>query len=188
MAGKIFNKGVLILSGYLGWRYAYDKPLGLSITLAFEQSYAMIEGDSASVAELLSILSAIGEIPLKQNLAVTGSISQDGIVQPIGGINEKIEGFFEVCKLKNMLDGKHGVVMPRRNMNNLILNDEVKKAVEEKKFNIYCIDTIDDAIEIFTGMKAGRKLKKGYKKDTFHWIVDTKLRKISKLAQKRETK
>jgi len=188
MAGKIFNKSVLILSGYLGWRYAYDKPLGISITLAFEQSYAMIEGDSASVAELLSILSAIGEIPLKQNLAVTGSISQDGTVQPIGGINEKIEGFFEVCKLKSMLDGKHGVVMPRRNVNNLILNDEVKKAVEEKKFNIYCIDTIDDAIEIFTGMKAGRKLKRGYKKGTFHWIVDTKLRKISKLAQKRETK
>ena len=188
MAGKIFNKGVLILSGYLGWKYAYDKPLGISITLAFEQSYAMIDGDSASVAELLSILSAIGEIPLKQNFAVTGSISQDGTVQPIGGINEKIEGFFEVCKLKNMLDGKHGVVMPRRNVNNLILNDEVKKAVEEKKFNIYCIDTIDDAIEVFTGMKAGRKLKRGYKKDSFHWIVDTKLQKISKLVQKRETK
>ncbi|MCD6133428.1 MAG: AAA family ATPase [Deltaproteobacteria bacterium] len=186
MAGKIFNKSVLILSGYLGWKYAYDKPLSISITLAFEQSYTMVEGDSASVAELLSILSAIGEIPLKQSLAATGSISQDGTVQPIGGVNEKVEGFFEVCKLKDMLDGEHGVVIPRRNINNLILNDEVKKAVEERKFNIYCIDTIDDAIEIFTGMKAGKKLKRGYEKGTFHWIVDNRLRKISKLAEKKE--
>jgi lon-related putative ATP-dependent protease len=186
MSGKIFNKSVLILSGYLGWKYAYDKPLGISISLAFEQTYSMIEGDSASVAELLSILSSIAEVPLKQNFAVTGSTSQDGVVQPIGGVNEKIEGFFEVCKLKNMLDGTHGVVIPRRNMNNLILSDEVKQAVEEKKFLLYCIDTIDDAIELFTDIKAGKKLKRGYEKDSFHWIADKKLRKMSKFAEKKK--
>ncbi len=146
-SGRIHDKGVFILSGYLGHKYAKKDPLGLTIGIGFEQSYSFIDGDSASSTELYAILSSIAEIPIKQYLAVTGSVNQKGEIQPIGGANEKIEGFYQVCKLIG-LSGKQGVVIPRTNIKNLMLNDEVIQAVEENKFHIYAIDTIKDGIEI----------------------------------------
>lgn len=148
MSGKIHDKGVLILSGYLGGKYAKDMPLTLSASLAFEQSYSGIDGDSASCAELLTILSSLSGLPLKQNLAITGSMNQHGKVQPIGGVNYKVEGFFQVCENRG-LDGSHGVVIPQQNVENLMLKDEIVQAVEDNKFNVYPITEIDEAIELF---------------------------------------
>ncbi len=147
MSGKIHNKAVLILSGYLGGKYAQDKPLTLSASLAFEQSYGGIEGDSASCAELIALLSAISKIPVRQDLAITGSLNQVGNVQPIGGVNEKIEGFYRVCKEMG-LSGNQGVVIPGQNIDNLMLKQKVLKAVEEGKFSIYRMSSIDEAIEL----------------------------------------
>ncbi len=147
MSGKIHNKAVLILSGYLGGKYAQDKPLTLSASLAFEQSYGGIEGDSASCAELIALLSAISGIPIRQDLAITGSLNQLGDVQPIGGVNEKIEGFFRVCKEMG-LSGKQGVVIPVQNVDNLMLKQEILEAVKNNNFNIYNINNIDEAIEL----------------------------------------
>ena len=141
----------MILSGYVGHKYGKDTPLALSCSIAFEQSYGEVEGDSASAAELLAVLSSIGEIPVRQDIAITGSIDQLGNIQPVGGIKEKIEGFYSVCKIKG-LTGDQGVVVPSRNFDNIILDDEVLEAVEERKFHIYTIDTVDDAIKIMTQM------------------------------------
>lgn len=146
-SGRIHDKGVFILSGYLGQKYAKEDPLGLTIGIGFEQSYSFIDGDSASSTELYAILSSIAEVPIKQFLAVTGSVNQKGEIQPIGGANEKIEGFYQVCKLIG-LTGQQGVVIPKTNIKNLMLNDEVIQAVEENMFHIYAIDTIKDGIEI----------------------------------------
>ncbi len=154
MGGPIHSKGVLILGGYLSQRYAQDKPLSLSARLVFEQSYEGVEGDSASSTELYAILSALSDLPIKQNLAVTGSVNQRGEVQAIGGVNEKIEGFFEVCKLKG-LNGTQGVMIPESNIRHLMLKEEVTQAIREKKFHIYPVKTIDEGIEILTGVKAG---------------------------------
>jgi lon-related putative ATP-dependent protease len=153
MSGNIHNKGVMILSGYLGGKYAKDNPLSLSASLAFEQSYGDIDGDSASCAELIALLSAITGIPVKQNLAITGSMDQLGKVQPIGGVNEKIEGFFKVCQAKG-LTGDQGVIIPVQNLDNLMLDDQVIKAVEEGKFSVYAIEDIDQAIELMMGRPA----------------------------------
>lgn len=146
-SGRIHDKGVFILSGYLGEKYAKKDPLGLTIGIGFEQSYSFIDGDSASSTELYAILSSIAEIPIKQFLAVTGSVNQKGEIQPIGGVNEKIEGFYKVCKLIG-LTGDQGVVIPRKNIKNLMLKDEVIQAVADNVFHIYAIDTIADGIEI----------------------------------------
>lgn len=147
MSGNIHNKAVLILAGYLGSKYAQNKPLSLSGSLAFEQNYGGIEGDSASCAELIALLSSISDIPVKQNIAITGSMNQKGKVQPIGGVNEKIEGFFKVCKQAGF-SGEQGVVIPIQNVDNLMLDGEVIKAVEDGSFKIYTIENIDQAIEI----------------------------------------
>jgi predicted ATP-dependent protease len=179
LSGKIFDKSSFIIGGYLGSKYAYDKPLSLQATISFEQSYSYIEGDSATVAMTIALLSSIAKIPVKNNLAVTGSMSQDGLVQPIGGVNEKIEGFFDVLKISNHLNDA-GVVIPHQNKKDLVLRDEVLEAIEKGLFKIYTIETIDDAIEIFTGKKAGKLVKNRYEKGTFHYYVDMSFRKTMK--------
>ena len=155
MGGPIHTKGVLILSGYINDKFARDKPLSLSARLVFEQNYEGVEGDSASSTELYSILSALSGLPIKQNLAVTGSVNQKGEVQAIGGVNEKIEGFYEVCKAKG-LTGEQGVMIPDSNVQNLMLKEEVVDAVKAGKFNVYSVKTIDEGIEVLYRNQGGR--------------------------------
>jgi lon-related putative ATP-dependent protease len=179
MGGPIHTKGVLILSGYLNEKYAQDKPLSLSARLVFEQNYEGVEGDSASSTELYAILSALSGLPIRQYMAVTGSVNQKGKVQAIGGVNEKIEGFFEVCKAKG-LTGQQGVMMPESNVQNLMLKEEVLDAVNQGKFHIYSVSTIDQGIEILTGVKAGVRRKDGtFEKDTVNERVDKRLREMA---------
>ena len=149
-SGSIHDKGVLILSGYLGARYGKEKPLSITTSITFEQNYNGVDGDSASSTELYAVISSIANIPIKQYIAVTGSVSQKGEIQPIGGINEKIEGFFDVCKIKGFT-GNQGVIMPIQNIKNLVLKDEVVEAVKKGKFNIYAIKSIEEGLEILTG-------------------------------------
>ncbi|MCL5070945.1 MAG: AAA family ATPase [Actinobacteria bacterium] len=178
LGGPIHTKGVLILSGFLFGRFAKDKPLNLSARIVFEQSYGEIEGDSASGAELYALLSAISGVPINQNFAVTGSVNQKGEVQAIGGVNEKIEGFFEICKAKG-LTGEQGVIIPKSNVRNLVLKDEVIKAVKEKKFHIYSVRTIDEGIEILTGLRAGKLKTDGtFEKDSINYKVDSKIKEF----------
>lgn len=179
MSGPIHSKGVLILSGFLGARYAADQPLSLSASLVFEQSYSGVEGDSASSAELYALLSAIAEVPIKQSLAVTGSVNQHGQIQPIGGVNEKIEGFFDVCKARG-LTGEQGVLIPAANVKNLMLRQDVVEAVAVGKFHIYPIETIDQGIEILTGMPAGERDEAGnYPEGTFNAKVKARLAELA---------
>jgi lon-related putative ATP-dependent protease len=154
-AGPIHSKGVLILAAYLGRRYAKYQPLSLAATLVFEQTYGQIEGDSASAAELCALLSAIGDIPLKQSLAITGSVNQHGELQAIGGVNEKIEGFFDICQARG-LDGSHGIILPAANRTHLMLHKDVVEAVAAGAFHIWCVDHVDQAMELLTGQMAGR--------------------------------
>jgi lon-related putative ATP-dependent protease len=179
LAGPIHTKGVLILSGYLAEKYAQDKPLNLSARLVFEQSYGMVEGDSASSTELYGILSALSEIPIKQNIAVTGSVNQKGEVQAIGGVNEKIEGFFEVCKAKGFT-GMQGVLIPESNVQNLMLKEEVVESVKAGKFHIYSVKTIDQGIEILTGVKGGARRPDGtFEEGTVSYRVDKRLKEMA---------
>jgi len=178
LAGPIHTKGVMILGGYLTERYAKERPLSLSARLVFEQSYGMVEGDSASSTELYAILSALSGIPIKQGFAVTGSVNQKGEVQAIGGVNEKIEGFFEVCKAKGFT-GRQGVIIPESNVQNLMLKEEIVEAVKEGKFHIYPVKTIEQGIEILTGVRAGKKLPDGtFERDTVNWKVDESLKRM----------
>ncbi len=175
LSGPIHSKGVLILSGFLGARYASDRPLSLSASLVFEQSYGGIDGDSASCAELYCLLSAISEIPLKQSVAVTGSVDQHGQVQAIGGVNEKIEGFFDVCKEKG-LTSEQGVLIPEANVEHLMLKNEVIQAVESGKFHIYPVQNIDQGMEILTDMIAGEPDEMGnYPRNTINSRVHNRL-------------
>ncbi|HJN04972.1 MAG TPA: Lon-insertion domain-containing protein, partial [Alphaproteobacteria bacterium] len=160
LGGPTHSKGVLILASYLGTRYALDKPLSLSASLVFEQSYGGVDGDSASSTELYAILSALAEIPLKQSFAVTGSVNQHGEVQAIGGVNEKIEGFFDACKGRG-LTGDQGVLIPAANVKNLMLRDDVVEAARTGMFAIYPVETIDQGIEILTGVTAGERGAEG---------------------------
>jgi len=160
LSGPIHTKGVLVLSGYLAAKFMQDKPVSLSARLVFEQSYSEVEGDSASSTELYAILSALSNIPIKQGIAVTGSVNQKGEVQPIGGVNEKIEGYYEICRHIG-LNGEQGVIVPSANMKNMMLKEEVVQAVKQGKFNIWAVDTIDDGIEILTGVKAGHIWEEG---------------------------
>jgi len=184
LGGPIHTKGVLILSGYIHNKYAQDKPLSLSARLVFEQNYEGVEGDSASSTELYALLSALAELPIRQSLAVTGSVNQKGEIQAIGGVNEKIEGFYEVCKLKGFT-GSQGVMIPESNVQNLMLKEEIVEAVKKEKFHIYSVKTIDEGIELLTGMKAGERHKDGtFEKDTVHYRVDKRLQEMSeKLKQ-----
>ena len=171
MSGPIHSKGVLILESLLANRFAKYCPLSLTASIVFEQSYGGVDGDSASSTEYYCLLSAISGIPIKQNIAVTGSINQFGEIQPIGGVNEKIEGFFDVCSHQG-LTGDQGVIIPRTNVADLMLREDVIQAVEDGKFNIYAVDTVDDGIEILTGMKAGIADKNGnYPKKSVNYAV-----------------
>ncbi len=175
LSGPLHSKGVLILSGFLGARYATERPLSLSASLVFEQSYGGVDGDSASSTELYALLSAISEIPIKQQFAVTGSVDQYGRVQAIGGVNEKIEGFFDVCKKKG-LTGKQGVLIPATNVKNLMVRKEVADAIANNEFHIYPIETIDQGIELLTGMPAGEPDEnKRYPDDSINGRVQKRL-------------
>ncbi len=178
MSGPIHNKGVYILTGYLRGKYAQDKPITMSASLCFEQSYSGVEGDSASSTEIYALLSSISGLPLRQDIAVTGSVNQKGEVQPIGGVNQKIEGFFDVCKAKG-LTGKQGVMIPHLNVDDLMLRKDVVEAVKEGKFRVYPVKSIDQGIEILTGVEAGEKLEDGrFKEGTVNDLVDKKLREL----------
>jgi lon-related putative ATP-dependent protease len=177
LSGKTHDKGVLILSGYLGRTFAQNYPLSLSISLAFEQSYSGIDGDSASSTELYAILSSLSGIPLHQGIAVTGSVNQKGQIQAIGGVNQKIEGFFDVCKEKG-LNGKQGVMIPRANVKNLMLKKEVIDAVKKGKFHVYQVATVEEGIEILTGIPAGEPDEEGfYPAGTVFHYAQEKLKK-----------
>jgi lon-related putative ATP-dependent protease len=183
LAGNIHNKGVLILSGFLRSRFARNKPLTLSASLTFEQSYGMVEGDSASMAELLTLLSALADVPLKQNIAITGSVSQRGEAQPIGGVNWKIEGFYKVCKARG-LDGTQGVVIPKTNVKDLMLKKEVVEAVKAGKFHVWAVGHVDEALEVLTGLPAGKLLADGsFEADSVNARVDQTLRGLMEMAR-----
>ncbi len=180
MSGKTHNKGVLILGGYLRGKYAQNKPFSLSASLAFEQSYGGVDGDSASSTEVYAILSSLSKLPLHQDIAVTGSLNQKGEIQPIGGVNEKIEGFYEVCKAKG-LTGTQGVIIPHQNVQNLMLRNEVVNSVSEGRFHIYPVKTIDEGIAILTGVEAAEKQKDGtFPEETVNYIVDQELQRLAK--------
>ncbi|MBS3969523.1 MAG: ATP-dependent protease, partial [Clostridia bacterium] len=151
MSGKIHDKGVLILSGYLGGRYAQKSPFSISASICFEQSYGGVDGDSASCAELVVLLSALTDIPVRQDLAITGSMNQRGQVQPIGGVNQKIEGFYKLCKERGFT-GTQGVIIPKQNTVNLMLGKELVEDCKAGKFHIYSISSVDEAIELLTGL------------------------------------
>ena len=175
MSGPIHSKGVLILQALIANRFAKRSPLSLSASIVFEQSYGGVDGDSAASSEYYCLLSAIANLPIKQSLAVTGSIIQVGEIQPTGGVNEKIEGFFEVCKY-NGLTGKQGVIIPRTNVVNLMLREDVLEAVENGQFSIYAIDDVDDGIELLTGIPAGKADKRGrFPKGTVNYMVQQSL-------------
>jgi lon-related putative ATP-dependent protease len=179
LGGPIHTKGVMILSGYLADKYAQDKPLSLSARLVFEQSYSEVEGDSASSTELYALLSSLSGLPIKQGIAVTGSVNQKGEVQAIGGVNEKIEGFFETCQAKG-LNGQQGVLIPESNVQNLMLKEEVVGAVREGKFHIWSVKNIDEGIEILTGVKAGIRAEDGtFEEDSVNDLVDRRLRELA---------
>ncbi|MDD5420140.1 MAG: ATP-binding protein [Methanomicrobiaceae archaeon] len=179
LGGPIHTKGVLILNGYLTNKYAMDKPLSLSARLVFEQSYQGVEGDSASSTELYALLSALSDLPLRQSIAVTGSVDQRGDVQAIGGVNEKIEGFYEVCKAIG-LNGDQGVMIPASNVQNLMLKEEIVEAAEAGKFRIYPVRTIDEGIEILTGVPAGERRPDGtYEEGTVNWRVNRQLQAMA---------
>jgi lon-related putative ATP-dependent protease len=182
MSGTSHTKGVLILSGYIGQKFAQEIPLSLTASLCFEQLYSGVDGDSASSAELIGVLSSLAEVPIKQYIAITGSVNQKGEIQPIGGATEKIEGFFELCKIRG-LDGRHGVVIPYQNIKNLVLNEDVVEAVKKKMFHIYPIKTIDEGVEILTNVKAGNRNKNGeYPKGTINHLVYEKLKRFATAA------
>jgi ATP-dependent Lon protease len=175
LSGKTHDKGVLILGGFLGGKYAQQHPLSLSSSVCFEQSYDGVDGDSASSTELYAILSSLAEIPIRQGIAVTGSVNQNGEIQAIGGINYKIEGFFDVCRLKG-LTGRQGVLMPRANLRNLMLRSDVVEAAKAGKFHIYAVSTIDEGLEVLTGVAAGERRRDGsYPSGTVNETVQRKL-------------
>lgn len=177
----IHSKGVLLLTGFLGHKYGQDFQLSLSANIALEQSYGLVDGDSASLAEACALISAITKLPLDQGIAVTGSINQFGEVQSVGGINEKIEGFHKLCKERG-LNGSQGVILPKTNKMNLMLNDDVIKDVAAGNFHIYAVETIDQALELLTGKDAGSHAKQGYPKNSIHGIATEQLKKLAKLS------
>ena len=188
LGGNIHSKGIMILSGYLTEKYARDKPISLSARLVFEQSYEGVEGDSASSAELYALLSGLADLPVKQGIAVTGSVNQKGDVQAVGGINDKIEGFFEVCKLFG-LTGDQGVIIPGSNIRSLMLKEEILEAVAEGKFHIWSVKDIDEGISILTGVEAGKRTENGsFEKDSVNARVDKRLEEMAgRMRQFRST-
>jgi lon-related putative ATP-dependent protease len=186
MSGKIHEKAILIISSYLGSTYGARKPISLSASITFEQLYDMVEGDSATCAEMYALLSSISGVPLKQSFAVTGSMDQNGDVQPIGGVNQKLEGFFDLCKARG-LDGSHGAIIPTRNLKNLMLKQEMVEAVEQGSFAIYAIDRMEEGLEILTGMPAGTLQEdETYPEGTINHLVMKRLTEISEALEKKK--
>jgi ATP-dependent Lon protease len=186
LSGPTHNKGVAIISGYLRGKFAQDKPLIVSASITFEQSYGGVDGDSASSTEIFAILSSLADVPIRQDIAVTGSVNQKGEIQPIGGVNLKVEGFFDACK-KRGLTGKQGVLIPVQNVGDLMLRDDVLDAIHRKKFHIYAISTIEEGIEILTGVKAGSRHANGrYEPGTVFALADQKLRRYAEEWKKFE--
>lgn len=184
LSGSTHSKGVLILTGYLGQKFAQEFPLSLTASLCFEQLYNGVDGDSASSTEGYAILSSLSGIPINQSIAVTGSVNQKGNIQPIGGVNEKIEGFYNVCKTRG-LNNEQGVIIPIQNVRNLHLSDEIIEAVKEKKFHIYAVSTIDEGIEVLTGVPAGKKNKQGkYPAGTINYLVYEQLKQYYENSKK----
>ncbi|WP_373017773.1 Lon protease family protein [Thiomicrorhabdus sp.] len=183
LGGAIHSKGVMILSSYLAYRYAKERPLALSASLVFEQSYGMIEGDSASAAELCALLSALADVPLKQSLAVTGSVNQHGEIQAIGGVNEKIEGFFDICEARG-LTGEQGVIIPASNVKHLMLKASVVEAVENGKFTVYSVTAIDEVMALLTGLEIGVADENGeYPKESLNGMIERQIRKLTELRE-----
>jgi ATP-dependent Lon protease len=179
MSGNTHNKGVLILSGYLRKKFAQDKPLTVSASIAFEQSYGGIDGDSASSTEVYALLSSLSGAPIKQGIAVTGSVNQKGEVQAIGGVNQKIEGFYDCC-LKKGANKSQGAIIPESNVKDLMLRKDVVEAVKKGQFHVYPVKTIDEGIEILTGKKAGERKTGGtYPKGTINYLVNKKLKDLA---------
>ncbi|MBN2243073.1 MAG: AAA family ATPase [Acidobacteria bacterium] len=174
MSGKIYDKGVLILSGYLGAKYAQNFPLALAASLCFEQSYDGVDGDSASSTELYALLSSLADAPIRQGIAVTGSVDQNGCIQPIGGVNHKIEGFFDLCRTLE-LTGDQGVMIPVQNVKNLMLREDVVEAVAAGRFHVYAIETIDQGMEILTGRPAGERVEGSYPEGTINHGIERRL-------------
>ena len=184
MGGPIHSKGVLIHSNFLMSRYAVEQPISLAASLVFEQSYGMVDGDSASLAELCALLSSLARTPIRQCFAATGSVNQHGEVQAIGGVNEKIEGFFEVCRTRT-LNGEHGVIIPESNVKHLMLRDDVVAAVAEERFHVYPVATVDEAMEILTGRSAGRRRKNGtFPARSINVKVEARLIELSEIRHK----
>jgi predicted ATP-dependent protease len=183
LGGPLHSKGVLILWGYMAGFYAQDVPLALAATLVFEQSYGGVDGDSASSAELYALLSALSEVPIKQSFAVTGSVNQAGEVQAIGGVNEKIEGFFDICRARG-LTGEQGVLIPKANVQHLMLREDVVQAAREGKFAIHAVGHVNQGIEILTGVKAGERGTEGrFPVATINRLVEDKLRAFAERAR-----
>ncbi len=183
LGGSIHSKGVLILSSYLANHYAKEQPLALSASIVFEQSYGVIEGDSASAAELCSLISALAEAPINQGLAVTGSVNQYGEIQAIGGVNEKIEGFFDICDARGLTGGQ-GVIIPRSNIKHLMLRSDVRDAVNNKKFIVYAVSTIDEMISLLTGVDAGEADERGkFPENTINYQVQQRMYKLTRLRK-----
>jgi len=183
LGGPLHSKGVLILSNFLMSRYAGEHPVSMSASLVFEQSYGSIDGDSASLAELCALLSSLAGVPVQQCFAITGSVNQHGMVQPIGGVNEKIEGFFDVCRSQG-LTGEQGVIIPRSNIKHLMLRSDVVQAVKDKQFRIFAVSTVDEAIQILSGIPAGDPLKKGgFSKNSVNARIETRLIELSEIRR-----
>lgn len=183
LSGSTHNKGLLVISGYFRETFGRKIPLSFSASIVFEQGYGMIDGDSASITEIAALISALSEIPIKQNFAITGSVNQKGDIQPIGGVNEKIEGFFDVCSARG-LNGTHSVIIPIQNVKDLMLKDSVIQAVKEKKFHIYAVSRVEEAIELLTGFKAGKLNKSGnFDPNSVFGIVEKKLKEMHRLVK-----
>jgi predicted ATP-dependent protease len=188
LGGPLHSKGVLILSGFLAGRYALDAPMSVSATLVFEQSYGGIDGDSASSAELYALLSALSGLPLRQEVAVTGSVNQHGVVQAIGGVNDKIEGFFDICAARG-LTGSQGVLIPRANARHLMLRADVVQACATGRFAVWPVATIDEGIALLTGRPAGERGADGtYPADTVNRVVEDRLSHFARLRRDRDSK
>jgi predicted ATP-dependent protease len=184
LAGHVHSKGVMTLAGWMGGRFAGAHPLALNATLTFEQTYSEVEGDSAAAAEVAAILSSLAEAPVRQSLAITGSVNQLGEVQPIGGVNEKIEGFFESCRRRGFT-GRQGVVIPARNVKNLAVHRDVAKAVETGAFSVYAVHTIEEALELLTGLPAGDRRPDGtYPENTLYGKVSQRLAEMAEIVTK----
>ena len=180
LSGRFHDKGVQIIAGFLRRTFAQDKPLSLSASVCFEQSYSGVDGDSASSTEIYALLSALAGAPIRQDLAVTGSVNQQGDIQPIGGVNEKIEGFYDVCRVKGFT-GKQGVLIPIENVEDLMLRDSVIESVHKGEFHIYPVSTVEEGIEILTGIPAGKRAADGkFSEASIFARADARLRDMAR--------